>query len=49
MINYNSYLGFDKEKQIAVVVLINTSPDILILSSLHASMIGAKLLTDLQK
>jgi len=47
--NYNSYIGFDKERQIAVVVLINTSPDILIPSSLHASMIGAKLLTDLQK
>jgi len=47
--SYNSYIGFDKEKQIAVVILINTSPDILILSSLHASMIGAKLLTDLQK
>jgi len=47
--NYNSYIGFDKERQIAVVVLINTMPDILIPSSLHASIIGAKLLTDLQK
>ena len=47
--NYNSYIGFDKERQIAVVVLINTMPDILIPSSLHASMIGAKLMIDLQK
>jgi len=49
MSNYNSYIGFDKERQIAVVVLINAMPDILIPSSLHASIIGAKLLTDLQK
>ncbi|MCL1912548.1 MAG: beta-lactamase family protein [Eubacteriaceae bacterium] len=46
---YNSYIGFDKGRQIAVIVLINTSSDHLILTSLPASIIGAKLLAGLQK
>jgi CubicO group peptidase (beta-lactamase class C family) len=43
--NYNSYLGFDKDRQIAVVILSNLSPNYRI----PATVMGVKLLKDLQK
>lgn len=43
--NYNSYIGFDKEKQIGVVVLSNLSPDY----KIPATVMGIEILTDLQK
>lgn len=43
--HYNSYLGFDKEKQIGVVVLSNLLPDY----KIPATVMGIKILTDLQK
>jgi len=43
--NYNCYLGFDKQRQIAVVVLTNLPPSFRI----SATVLGAKILTDLQK
>ncbi len=43
--NYNSYIGFDKEKQLAVVVLSNLPPRYRI----PATVIGIKILTTLQK
>jgi CubicO group peptidase (beta-lactamase class C family) len=43
--NYNSYLGFDKTEQIAVVVLSNMEPGF----RLNATVIGSKLLRELQK
>jgi CubicO group peptidase (beta-lactamase class C family) len=43
--HYNSYLGFDKEKRIGVVVLSNLSPDY----KIPATIMGIKILTDLQK
>ena len=43
--NYNSYIGFDKEKQIAVVVLSNLPPNVRI----PATVIGIEVLTTLQK
>lgn len=43
--HYNSYIGFDKEKQIGVVVLSNLSPDY----KIPATVMGIEILTDLQK
>jgi CubicO group peptidase (beta-lactamase class C family) len=43
--NYNSYLGFDKTKQIAVVVLSNMEAGF----RLNATVVGSKLLRELQK
>jgi len=43
--DYNSYIGFDKEKQIGVVVLSNLSPDY----KIPATVMGIEILTDLQK
>lgn len=43
--NYNSYIGFDKKNQIAVVILSNLSPSYRI----PATVMGIKLLTDLQR
>ena len=43
--NYNSYIGFDKENKIGVVVLSNLSPDFRI----PATVIGIEILTSLQK
>jgi len=43
--DYNSYIGFDKEKKIGVVVLSNLSPDYRI----PATVMGIEILTDLQK
>ena len=43
--DYNCYLGFDLNKQIAVVVLSNLSPNYRI----PATVMGVELLTDLQK
>lgn len=43
--NYNCYLGFDPDKQIAIVILSNLSPNYRI----PATVMGVKLLTDLQK
>jgi CubicO group peptidase (beta-lactamase class C family) len=43
--NYNSYLGFDPNRKIAVAVLTNLSPNYRI----PAAVIGVKLLMDLQK
>lgn len=43
--NHNCYLGFDLNKQIAVVILSNLSPNYRI----PATVMGIKLLTDLQK
>ena len=42
--NYNSYIGFDMEKQVAVIVLSNLPPNYRI----PATVMGVKLLTDLQ-
>ncbi len=42
--NYNSYVGFDKEKQIGVVVLSNLPPDYRVPSTI----MGIKILTNLQ-
>jgi len=42
--NYNSYIGFDKEKQIAVVVLSNLPPN----HKIPATVIGIEILTTLQ-
>ncbi|MDR1148717.1 MAG: beta-lactamase family protein [Spirochaetaceae bacterium] len=42
--NYNSYLGFDKTRRIAVVVLSNMSDSL----DITAAMIGSKLLGELQ-
>jgi len=42
--DYNSYLGFDPERRIAVVVLANTSPSYRI----PATVMGARLLIELQ-
>ena len=42
--NFNSYLGFDTEKQLAVVILSNLSPNYRI----SATIMGVKLLIDLQ-
>jgi CubicO group peptidase (beta-lactamase class C family) len=43
--NYNSYIGFDKENQIAVVILSNLSPSYRI----PATVMGIEILTSLQK
>jgi CubicO group peptidase (beta-lactamase class C family) len=43
--NYNSYLGFDKTRHIAVVVLSNMSDSL----DITAAMIGSKLLRELQR
>jgi len=43
--HYNSYIGFDKNKQIAVVILSNLPPSYRI----PATVMGIKLLVDLQK
>jgi CubicO group peptidase (beta-lactamase class C family) len=43
--NYNSYLGFDLDNQVAVVVLANLSPNYRI----PATVMGVKLLTELQE
>jgi CubicO group peptidase (beta-lactamase class C family) len=43
--NYNSYLGFDKDRQIAVVILSNLSPNYRI----PATVMGVKLLKELQE
>ena len=43
--NYNSYLGFDKDRQIAVVILSNLPPNYRI----PATVMGAKLLKELQQ
>jgi len=43
--NYNCYLGFDKERQIGVVVLSNLPPDYRI----PATVMGIEILTSLQK
>ncbi|KGE19816.1 serine hydrolase domain-containing protein [Paenibacillus wynnii] len=43
--NYNSYVGFDKENQIAVVILSNLSPSYRI----PATVMGIEILTSLQK
>lgn len=43
--DYNCYLGFDYDKQIAVVILSNLPPDYRI----PATMMGARLLIDLQE
>lgn len=42
--NYNCYLGFDRDKKLAVVILSNISPNYRI----PATVMGVKLLTDLQ-
>lgn len=42
--NYNSYIGFDKENQVGVVILSNLSPDYRIL----ATIMGIEILTSLQ-
>ena len=42
--NYNCYLGFDRQRQIAVVVLANLPPSFRI----PATVLGARILTDLQ-
>jgi CubicO group peptidase (beta-lactamase class C family) len=42
--HFNSYLGFDQSKKIAVVVLSNLAPNYRI----SATIMGVKLLTDLQ-
>lgn len=42
--NYNSYIGFDMKKQLAVVVLSNLAPNF----RLPATVMGIKLLTNLQ-
>jgi len=42
--NYNSYLGFDIDRQIAVIILSNLSPDYRI----PATVMGVKLLKELQ-
>lgn len=43
--SYNCYVGFDAEKQVAVVVLSNLSPG----KRIPATVMGVKLLRDLQK
>jgi CubicO group peptidase (beta-lactamase class C family) len=43
--NYNSYLGFDKSRQIAVILLSNLSPNYRI----SATVMGVKLLKELQE
>lgn len=43
--NFNSYIGFDKEQQIGVVVLSNLPPDY----KIPATVMGIEILTDLQK
>jgi len=43
--NYNSYIGFNKTKNIAVVVLSNTAPDF----RLNATVIGVKLFKELEE
>jgi CubicO group peptidase (beta-lactamase class C family) len=43
--NYNSYMGFDKKNQIAVVILSNLSPSYRI----PATVMGVEILTSLQK
>lgn len=43
--NYNSYIGFDKENQIGVVILSNLPPDYRI----PATVMGVEILTSLQK
>lgn len=43
--NYNSYIGFDKENEIAVVILSNMKPNYRI----PATVMGVELLTSLQK
>jgi len=43
--NYNSYIGFDKENQIGVVVLSNLSPD----HRIPATVLGIEILTSLQR
>ena len=43
--NYNSYIGFDKENQIGVVILSNLPPDYRI----PATVMGIEILTSLQK
>jgi len=43
--NYNSYIGFDKENQIGVVILSNLSPNYRI----PATIMGIEILTTLQK
>jgi CubicO group peptidase (beta-lactamase class C family) len=43
--NYNSYIGFDKENKIAVVILSNMKPNYRI----PATVMGVELLTSLQK
>jgi len=40
--NYNSYMGFDKEKQIGVVILSNLSPDY----KIPATIMGIEILTN---
>lgn len=42
--NYNSYLGFDPDKKVSVVILANLSPNYRI----PVTVMGIKLLTDLQ-
>lgn len=42
--NYNSYIGFDKENQIGVVVLSNLPPD----HRIPATVMGIEILTSLQ-
>jgi CubicO group peptidase (beta-lactamase class C family) len=42
--NYNSYIGFDKENQVGVVILSNLPPDYRI----PATVMGTKILTSLQ-
>jgi CubicO group peptidase (beta-lactamase class C family) len=42
--NYNSYLGFNKTKEIAVVVLSNMDPDFRV----NATVIGIKLFKELE-
>jgi CubicO group peptidase (beta-lactamase class C family) len=43
--DYNSYIGFDKENQIGVVILSNLPPNYRI----PATIMGIKMLTSLQK
>lgn len=43
--NYNSYIGFDKENQIGVVILSNLPPDY----KIPATVMGVEILTSLQK
>ncbi len=43
--NFNSYIGFDKENQVAVVILSNLSPNYRV----PATVMGIELLTSLRK